>query len=898
MMMSTRSKRHTDLASLLELAAREHADHGIICHGPPMLTQTYPQLLDHALRLLGGLHAQGVTAGRRVALLLERPEEFVPVLWACLLGGLVPCPLVPVRADPQRWAAQLAHIDRLFDHPVLVTTDALRAELPHVRGLRIVELAELAGHGPAVPHHGQPEDLALLVLTSGSTGNPKAVMLTQGNLLAAMSAKAQVQHLTQADVTLNWVSFDHVAALLETHLFPLSAGAVQVHATPEAILRDPVLFLELISRYRVTMTFTPNFLLGLINTAPLRDLDLDLSCLKKIISGGEANVVTTGIAFLDRLQPYGLEAGVLWPAFGMTETCAGSLYNTDFPDADLEAEFASVGRPAAGLRTRIADDGELQLTGPMVTGGYLADAEATAAAFTDDGWFRTGDLGHLRDGRLTLIGRSKDSIILNGVNYFSQDLETVLESLAGIDRSYLAAFPVRPPGGDSEQLVVAFAATVGADSRALYDLIVAVRNSVVLHWGFRPALVLPLAREDFPKTSLGKIQRSLMRQRLESGRYDDRRRHADTLARHYLGPCSPPQGDTETALTAIYADLFAMPPRDISATASFFDLGGTSLDILRLKTQISARFPAVTLPTVAILTAPSIRELARQVISSTRAVAYDPIVPLQTKGTRTPLFCVHPGVGEVLVFVNLARYFTGERPFYALRARGLTPGEKPFASFPEMVRTYLDAIRSRQPNGPYAIAGYSFGAVVAFELAKALEAEGERVDFLGSFNLPPHISYRMIELDFTETAVNLAMFLQLISKQQALELPQRLRPLPIDAQMARLIDLAPPQRLAELDLDQPKLTEWARLSDALTSLGRTYEPAGTVRSISVFCADPLRGSRQDWIDKELRRWDEHTREPNRYLNVPGEHYTMLAPENLPAFQAALKTELKHRLRDS
>ncbi len=109
---------------------------------------------------------------------------------------------------------------------------------------------------------------------------------------------------------------------------------------------------------------------------------------------------------------------------------------------------------------------------------------------------------------------------------------------------------------------------------------------------------------------------------------------------------------------------------------------------------------------------------------------------MQLSGEKTPLFCVHPGVGEVLVFVNLAQYFVGDRPFYALRARGLNEGEQPFTSFAEMVETYVAAIRKRQPHGPYAVAGYSFGGAVAFEIAKVLEAAGERVDFVGSFNLP------------------------------------------------------------------------------------------------------------------------------------------------------------------
>lgn len=259
---------------------------------------------------------------------------------------------------------------------------------------------------------------------------------------------------------------------------------------------------------------------------------------------------------------------------------------------------------------------------------------------------------------------------------------------------------------------------------------------------------------------------------------------------------------------------------------------------------------------------------------------------------------MHPGVGEVLVFVNLARYFTGDRPFYALRARGFNQGEKPFVSFEQMVDAYVDAIRARQPHGPYAVAGYSYGGAVAFEIAKILESQGERVDFVGSFNLPPHIKYRMDELDFVDTAVNLAFFLELIDKKQSAELPDALRHLSREAQVARLIGLAPADRIAELDLDEDKFGAWADVANTLTDLGRDYEPSGRVRSMSVFHAIPLRGTRRDWLDNELRRWDEHTDGPNRYLEVPGEHYTLMSPRHVAAFQAILRRELDRSLAEA
>ncbi|WP_086782705.1 non-ribosomal peptide synthetase, partial [Crossiella equi] len=865
--------------ALLRRAAREHPGHGLY-FADSDTTLNYPELLASALRLHAGLYARGARPGRVAALAVDRPEDFLPVLWACLLGGLTVCPLPP--------GADVTRLRAVLDEPLLVT-DGSR---PVPAGVDAVELSTLDEAPDAPLPEPGPEDLALLVLTSGSTGTPKAVRLTHGNLLAAMRAKTAATGAHAGDTTLNWVSYDHVAALLECHLLPVATGATQVHVHPDLVLTDPVQFLRLLDTHRVTATFTPNFLLGLLTRSALPER-LDLSCLRRIVSGGEANPVRTGLAFLDLLAPHGLARTALWPAFGMTETCAGSIYNTAFPTADTGAEFASVGRPVPGLEVRIGEDGEVQLRGPVVTAGYHNNPEATAAAHTPDGWFRTGDLGVLHEGRLTLIGRSKDSIIVNGVNHHSHDLEAVLAQLSGVDPAHVAAFPVRAPGEDTEQLAIAFATTVPDTAEdELHRLLLAIRGAAVTHWGFRPSVLLPLPTTAFAKTSLGKIQRNLLRRQVETGVHAARQAWVRALLTRGLGAHTPPKGPTETAVAEIFAELF--PSTSASATASFFDLGGTSLDILRLKRLLTTRLGA-ELPVLAILRSPTVRELAGLIERPGSEGGYDPVVPMQTTGPHTPLFCVHPGVGEVLVFVNLARYLVHERPFYALRARGFGPGEAPFASFAEMTSTYLAAVRRVQPHGPYALAGYSFGAAVAFELAKLLEADGEEVAFLGSFNLPPHIQHRLRELDFTETSVNLALFLGLVTEAQAEALPERLRPLTHDRQLAELLDTAPAHRLTELDLDLPRFRDWAELATALTGLGRDYTPTGEVRSMTVLCADPLRGTRADWVDKELRRWDEHTREPNRYLDVPGEHYTLMGPDHVDAFQAILRAELARAL---
>ena len=908
------SRQFRNVADMLLLSARQHPHCGVRFvsaeHEDEAELVTYPALLNEARRILGGLRAHNCLPGANVLLLLERPGDIIPAFWACVLGGYVPCPLVLIRNDPERWSRHLGHVNALLDHPLLVTTGALRDELPN--GVTAVDLNNLrAGKPQDLTYEAELHDRAIIMLTSGSTGNSKAVVLTHGNLLASMAGKAERQEMTAGDITLNWIAFDHVAALLEVHMVSQYVSATQVHIEPAAILTEPLLFLRLIDRYRVSLAFAPNFLLGQINAvlqspavsggSKLESLDLDLSCLRYIVTGGEANVVETGRRFLDLLAPYGLARNVLRPAFGMTETSAASVYSHEFPEGDVHREFAAVGLPITGFRMRIVDEhgnllpegeaGEFQVRGPMVFSRYYNNEDATHAAFTADGWFRTGDLGRIEDGRLSLVGRSKDSIIVSGVNYFSHELEAAVEQLQGIERSFVAAFPTRPKGADTEQLVVAFATTLMTDDETkLYQLIIAVRSAAILLWGFRPALVLPLPKSAFPKTSLGKIQRTLLRKRLEAGELSDYVARVADMTTHHVGDYVCPEGPAEAAIAEIYAELFGLDPGHVSATASFFDLGGTSLDIIKLKMKLEQRLGIADLPLVQILQNPSVRGLAHR-----HKTEYDPIVPLQLTGNKTPVFCVHPGVGEVLVYVSLANYFVNERPFYALRARGFTEGEKYFETIGEMVSTYVDAIRRRQPHGPYVITGYSFGGPIAFEISKELEAQGERVAFCGCIEETPYLAEPSLRLEGVEGPLHVAFLLGFIDRQQLDELPGLLRgPLSAEDPIDYLVQIAPRERLAELDLDLPKFRALATLSRSLVVLGQSYIPTGSVESMTVFYAQPLQGTKQEWLDN-VRRWDRFTRARNRYVEVGGEHHTVMGKQHVAGFQGVLRTEIDRAL---
>lgn len=874
---------------------------------------SYPALLGEVRRILGGLRTRASHPHGIVTLLLNRPRDFIPCFWACVLGGYVPCPMAPIKGDPERWTTHLAHIASLLDRPLFISSGELLQELPD--SIETTDLSELRKCSPEESIlRARLSDPAILMLTSGSTGNSKAVELTHGNLLSSLTSRAERQKLTSRDITFNWIAFDHVAALLESHMIALYVGATQLHCEPASVLSDPVRFLSLIHYHRVSLAFAPNFLLGQVNAAIQaistevgeRPLALDLSCLRRIVTGGEANVTETGRRFLELLAPYGLSHDALWPAFGMTETCAASIYSHEFPEIDKGREFAAVGVPLRGLQIRMLNEdgtlcppgkiGELQLSGPMIFHRYYNNEPATRAAFTDDGWFRTGDVGYIDGGRLRLIARSKDSIIVSGVNYFSHELETRLESLQGVQQSFVAAFPTRPKGADTEKLVVTFATTLQeGDDGGLYQLVVAIRNTTIMLWGFRPALIIPLPEVAFPKTSLGKIQRSLMRKRLEAGELDAYIRKMDAITTKQVGPFTVPVGPLEASVAKIFSSVLGVDASTLSTSSSFFDLGGTSLDILKLVRLLQREFGLnATLPRV--LQSPSVRGLAKRIVlgERSRSADYDPVIPLQLSGTKTPLFCIHPGNGEVFVLVNVAKYFLNDRPFYALRPRGFNEGEQCFQTIEEMVNEYVSAIVKCQPEGPCAIAGYSLGCPIAFEVAKALEIQGRQIAFLGCIDFGPRHTLTQLEFNM---ATGLALVLDLIDWRRFQQLNRELRPeVPDNRVCEYVLSFSAPARLSELDLDLQKFSTWARVAHHMETMLFAHVNTGTVKTMTIFRGEGIATryldpapSTKEWRD-EIARWSEFVERP-RYVDVHGNHHAMIGPKHVATFQAIFRTEI-------
>lgn len=899
-------------------------------HDSSIRATTFSSFNQYVRNLARAMLDWGKPAGSVIVVYLTEHEDNMAAVWACLLAGYVPCLQPALSAQQAHKEGHVAHIKNLFSSAIWLTNESGADQVNSISGLEVYLLSQLKASASKydvsanwVARTAQPDDEAILFLTSGSTGFSKAVVHSHRTILAACFAKGEAYGLTPKTNVLNWVGFDHVAGSLEMHITPLLFGASQIHVHASAILSDPLRFLRLIDEKSINVAFSPNFLLAKLTRDLEKRSDLigafDLSSIKRINSGGEAVISKTAQSFVTVLKKLAKDplkvSFVISPGFGMTETCAGCIYEpVDLSTTEPKHEFLDLGRPIRGCEMRIVDpedgktvrrdgeSGELQVRGPMIFVRYYNNAEATASSFVD-GWYRTGDVGIIENGVMRLSGRIKDTVIVHGVSYGIPELETHLQTVEGVTHSFLAAAPYRAPGQETEGFIIFYAPTFdlnGEDaSTKLFATHRALRDVCVKMITLPPQFIIPIPVNQMEKTTLGKLSRARLVSLFKQGELANHIARAEELLSEARGSSFvTPSTEAEKALAKIYAGIFNLSENEMSASDNFFELGGTSIDVIRLKREGEAHFGLPEIPTIQILKHPVISSLANYINTllskDSTAEEYDPIVPLQLTGNKTPIFFVHPGVGEVLIFVNLAKYFQNERPFYALRARGFEPGHPFFTSMDEMVSTYAAAVKRTQPTGPYAISGYSYGGVVAFEVAKRLEAMGDEVKFVGLINIPPHIADRMHEIDWTGGMLNLSYFLGLVTKQDAADLTPTLRPLSRKEQLEVVWKLSPPERLIELQLTQEKLDHWVDIAGSLIECGKEYNPSGSVSALDVFYAIPLKGTKADWLNKQLKPWDGFSRGQASYTDVPGQHYTLMDFDHVPQFQKIFRSRLESR----
>jgi acyl-CoA synthetase (AMP-forming)/AMP-acid ligase II len=524
------------LAAALDFAIRIAPEAGLTTLDKAGMARTiaYRDLRSRAEARWSDLRSKGLASGQAALLLSDDPYELLESAWACFLGGVA----AALVAAPLDFKNDLSGINRLRDaatvlpDAVVILAPGLSAQRAEVErivapGRRITALSALAAAaaGADPGPDPSPSSVALLLLTSGSTGLPKVVPLTHRQIILRSVAAALAMADDKPEMALNWMPLDHVGGILMLHLSPLISGCSQVQAPTSYVLAEPARWLDLVDRYRANLIWAPNFAFGLVlermrRAGPGRAWDL--SCVRVIINGGEPVNPATARRFLESLAPYRLESSTMRPMWGMSETASGCILAKGLRD-DLVEGAASVGKPIPGLAIRLVDEsgvtvpagtvGVLQVKGPYVIDRYEVSDEAAKAAFVGDGWFSTGDEGLLRDGELVLVGRASETIIVNGANHHAPALEMAVEQLDWVRPGHTAVCAVRTNGADTDEVVVFTCVRDGVEIPEGFST--DVRTLLVRQFGIGSADVVLLEPSQFARTGLGKIQRKRLAKRYE-----------------------------------------------------------------------------------------------------------------------------------------------------------------------------------------------------------------------------------------------------------------------------------------------------------------------------------------------------------------------------------------------
>ena len=513
-------------------------------HAP--VRHTWSEVHEKARRIAGGLAAAGVGHGDAVGVLAGAPVEIAPTaqgLWmrgASLTMLHQPTP----RTDLVSWAQDTTTVIDMIEARAVVVSDPFLAAIPVLqeRGVKVVTVEELLLADPIDPIETHEDDVALMQLTSGSTGSPKAVVITHRNVFSNAEAMfIGAEYEVDRDVMVSWLPCFHDMGMIGFLTVPMYFGAELVKVTPMDFLRDTLLWAKLIDKYKGTMTAAPNFAYALFAKRLRKQAkpgQFDLSTLRFALSGSEPVEPADVEDLIEAGKPFGLPPEAILPAYGMAETtlavafseCGAGLV-VDEVDADLLAalrravpatkgntrRLASLGPLLRDLEARIVDEdgnvlptrgvGIIELRGEALTPGYITMGGFVPAQ-DERGWYDTGDLGYLMEnGHVVVCGRVKDVIIMAGRNIYPTDIERAACRVDGVRPG--CAVAVRLDAGHSrETFAVAVESNAWEDPVEVRRIEHQVAHEVVAEVDLRPRNVVVLGPGTIPKTPSGKLRRA------------------------------------------------------------------------------------------------------------------------------------------------------------------------------------------------------------------------------------------------------------------------------------------------------------------------------------------------------------------------------------------------------
>ena len=553
----------TTLIEVLEWHAARHSNrlHLTVLQDEvtPLGTLTYGELAARARRLAFGLIERDVSAGDRVGLMLPTSIEFFVAFFGILYAGAIPVPIYP----PMRLSQLEDHLRRqtgilrnagaclLITMPEARRLAGLLGTLvDSLHGVASVAEIEAAAKPTTLPQLKNADAVALIQYTSGSTGDPKGVVLSHANLLANIRAMGRVMDASSADVFVSWLPLYHDMGLIGAWLGCLHYAARLYVMSPLSFLIRPQSWLWAIHRYRATFSASPNFGFELC-LAKITDDEikgLDLSSLRMVANGAEPVSGQTLRRFTEQFGRYGFPANAMAPVYGLAEFSVGlafppqgrlpiidrldrdqlslhSIAEPARPDDPRALELPACGQPLPGHEIRVIDEagrelgerqeGRIEFRGPSATSGYFRNEVKTRELFHES-WLDTADRGYMAGGEIFITGRIKDIIIRAGRHLYPQEIEEAVAYVPGVHKGGVAIFGVTDRASGTERVVV-LVETRETDPAARATLQARAQEVVTDTAGTPPDEIVLAPPRTVPKTSSGKIRRSAAKEMYQSG---------------------------------------------------------------------------------------------------------------------------------------------------------------------------------------------------------------------------------------------------------------------------------------------------------------------------------------------------------------------------------------------
>jgi len=554
------SKAET-LIEALEFHAREHPDrsHLHLLASDELETRlTYAELHESALRISYGLGLRGVAKGDRVAIMLATDVSFFTAFFGVLYAGGIPVPMYPPfrRSQVEEHLRRQAGILRNAAIEVLIVSEDMRKVGSLLYGLadslkHIETVDDLSNEGISeAPVPTDPSATALIQYTSGSTGDPKGVVLSHANLIANIRSMGDALEADSSDIFISWLPLYHDMGLIGAWLGPLYYGFLTVIMSPLRFLANPSRWLRTISRYQATLSAAPNFAFELCckNIHEEDMTGVDLSSLRMILNGAETVSEATIKRFTEKFAPYGFKPEMMWPVYGMAENSVGLAFpplgrkplieriertalarDGIAKPASIEDNtaltFVACGRPIPRHEIRVVDDtgrevadrheGQLQFRGPSSTSGYFRNDEKNRKLFSGD-WLESGDRAYIANGDVYITGRIKDMIIKAGRNIYPHEIEELVGQVEGVRKGCVAAVASTDQQTGTERLVLIVETRLTQDDekeRLAKQIIEVCSNTLDMP----PDVVELVPPHAVLKTSSGKIRRAATRDLFEAG---------------------------------------------------------------------------------------------------------------------------------------------------------------------------------------------------------------------------------------------------------------------------------------------------------------------------------------------------------------------------------------------